>query len=511
MIQRNNQLIILFMMVMGLLCSISLGAANTQYYRYDMAGNLTQVVEADKVLLVYEYNALNQLLYFRGGDNETYQYGYYSNGLRFLKKNVNADHKHIFFYKMNGGVLLNEKQYAQQQSKEDVSYIFLNRYVHNEIEQNSILQLVLFVRHNIPLSVSFLPMQVALQTRHITDYGMIQNNKQSNERNITDTEQSNPFIFAGGYFDQESHLLYLQSRYYSNKMGSFISQDAKNLLNRYRYANSNPVMNYDPSGHNAIQDVIGTSALVLSPVIGMAMSVPLIRVRSSLVALTLGGIIGSGSSVGGFAVNDLVHQNTMDNQEIKYLLLIGAIGGMLDVSMLRYAKSLKLRMHYKEISKGAVVVEDERISRPNVAETLGKKRKKRIVKFKEGLEDSESSRFERVLGNKESSKDANEEFMAKLDKNWEEFLGRKDYGKYWLLGLEDGNTNPLEIEKKLSGDELQSSIRGETVQSEEEVESELLEAYEAHTQQIPRRAKPFNIPGAVDGISDGDLIVGNPT
>ncbi len=496
------------MMVMGLLCSISLGAANTQYYRYDMAGNLTQVVEADKVLVVYEYNALNQLLYFRGRDNETYQYGYYSNGLRFLKKNVNADHKHIFFYKMNGGVLLNEKQYAQQQSKEDVSYIFLNRYVHNEIEQNSILQLVLFVRHNIPLSVSFLPMQVALQTRHITDYGMIQNNKQSNERNITDTEQNNPFVFAGGYFDQESHLIYLQSRYYSNKMGSFISQDAKNLLNRYRYANSNPVMNYDPSGHNAIQDVIGTSALVLSPVIGMAMSVPLIRVRSTLVALTLGGIIGSGSSVGGFAVNDLVHQNTMDNQEIKYLLLIGAIGGMLDVSMLRYANFLNLRMNAKNVTSEVGLIDEETDTSFDVAKTVGKKRKQRAEKkaIIEGIpENSESSRFERLFD------EGQKEHMDKVEANqrWIENQRKEDVD-LWLLGLDWGD-NPIEAERKLSSGELQSSIRGETVQSEEEVESELFEAYEAHTQPIPRRAQPLNIPSA-DGIKLGsNLIVGNPT
>ncbi|MBK2125543.1 RHS repeat-associated core domain-containing protein [Fangia hongkongensis] len=61
-----------------------------------------------------------------------------------------------------------------------------------------------------------------------------------------------PFIYGGGYYDRESGLNFQQARYYDANIQRFISQDSKNLINRYHYANANPVMNYDPSGHNAV-------------------------------------------------------------------------------------------------------------------------------------------------------------------------------------------------------------------------------------------------------------------
>jgi len=67
----------------------------------------------------------------------------------------------------------------------------------------------------------------------------------------------NPFRYRGYYFDSETGLYYLQSRYYDPKTGRFISPDAYsylepdtvNGLNLYSYCNNNPVMNVDPSGH----------------------------------------------------------------------------------------------------------------------------------------------------------------------------------------------------------------------------------------------------------------------
>ncbi len=67
----------------------------------------------------------------------------------------------------------------------------------------------------------------------------------------------NPFRYRGYYFDSETGLYYLQSRYYDPKTGRFISPDAYsylepdtvNGLNLYSYCNNNPVMNVDPDGH----------------------------------------------------------------------------------------------------------------------------------------------------------------------------------------------------------------------------------------------------------------------
>ncbi len=76
---------------------------------------------------------------------------------------------------------------------------------------------------------------------------------------ITDTGHIgnvNPFRYRGYYYDTETGLYYLQTRYYDPELGRFISQDSVdyadpetiNGLNLYAYCANNPVMNVDPTG-----------------------------------------------------------------------------------------------------------------------------------------------------------------------------------------------------------------------------------------------------------------------
>ena len=64
-----------------------------------------------------------------------------------------------------------------------------------------------------------------------------------------------PFKFTGEQVDQELGLQYLRSRYYDWEQGRFINKDvwpgsklASQSLNKYAYANNNPVVTVDPSG-----------------------------------------------------------------------------------------------------------------------------------------------------------------------------------------------------------------------------------------------------------------------
>jgi RHS repeat-associated protein len=67
----------------------------------------------------------------------------------------------------------------------------------------------------------------------------------------------NPMRYRGYYYDTETGLYYLQSRYYNPDWGRFISQDEAQYhegmtgaaANLYAYGNNNPVMNVDPDGH----------------------------------------------------------------------------------------------------------------------------------------------------------------------------------------------------------------------------------------------------------------------
>ena len=120
----------------------------------------------------------------------------------------------------------------------------------------------------------------------------------------------NPFRYRGYYYDQDLDVYYLQSRYYDQKTGRFISPDSVdyldpssfNGLNLYAYCNNNPVMYADPSGHSVIA-VLAIAALI-------------------------GGGISAGISIGGELLSGNFYPRDWDRKNILGSALVGAALGI---------------------------------------------------------------------------------------------------------------------------------------------------------------------------------------
>jgi RHS repeat-associated protein len=70
----------------------------------------------------------------------------------------------------------------------------------------------------------------------------------------------NSYGYNGENYDKYTELQYLRARYYEPESGRFLTRDSylgnvmnPLTLNRYAYANNDPVMNIDPSGHSTLQ------------------------------------------------------------------------------------------------------------------------------------------------------------------------------------------------------------------------------------------------------------------
>ena len=123
--------------------------------------------------------------------------------------------------------------------------------------------------------------------------------------------QINPFRYRSYYYDTETGLYYLNSRYYDPEIGRFINaddisilaegKDIINGLNLYIYCGNNPIMNTDESGNAWWDWLISIFVAVVVIVAVVAVSVLTAGVGTAVAGALGGGVAATifGSAVGG--------------------------------------------------------------------------------------------------------------------------------------------------------------------------------------------------------------------
>ena len=125
----------------------------------------------------------------------------------------------------------------------------------------------------------------------------------------------NPIRYRGYYFDTETGLYYLQTRYYDPEIGRFINADAIEFLvpnqitglNLYSYCNNNPVMDADSNGCIGFLTMLAIGAVV-------------------------GLIVGGVSSVVTQAAENDWDWNSVDARVVAVDAVFGAIDGALSTT-----------------------------------------------------------------------------------------------------------------------------------------------------------------------------------
>ena len=161
----------------------------------------------------------------------------------------------------------------------------------------------------------------------------------------------NPLRYRGYYYDTETNLYYLQSRYYDPAICRFINADSAlyhTMLgyNMFAYCNNNPVMGYDPSGREwwhwaigaaivvacaiAVVATAGGAAAGLAAVAAVANGMAATTTASTVAA---GAFIGASVLYGGSAISAAITSNSFEefNEQGNWGTVIvtglGAVGG----------------------------------------------------------------------------------------------------------------------------------------------------------------------------------------
>jgi RHS repeat-associated protein len=251
-------------------------------FTYDNNGNMT-----NDGIHKYAYDSLNRLTAVKSQSGGTIEsYTYYYNGLRrsktsgsnttyyhwdqkgdLVRESTSADNTLALYYYSPDGKLVG----MRKQNDDDY---WTNYIVHDNLRGDIISLTVTDGTFGGPICARF----------HYDTWG---NKLTDNETFLNPV--AIPFGYAGYYYDGDSTgLYYIKNRYYSPRLGRFLTRDSSEnvdiedpkTFNLYSYAENNPVSNVDPDGNFAqaaatvlIGASFGPAGLVVGGVVAVILTV----------------------------------------------------------------------------------------------------------------------------------------------------------------------------------------------------------------------------------------------
>lgn len=232
---------------------------------YDEIGN---VISYDG--FTYDWEKGRQLSSITGNGLDM-SFKYNSSGLR-TQKTVNGETKQYFY---SGDLLVSEYDgveyinFTYGPNGEPVGFSFL------DAEENEILDYYIYLKNIQGDIIGLIDFKGEIHCTYSYDaWGKFLGAYDKNGNEITNPNSvalSNPLRYRGYYYDDETGLYYLNSRYYNPEWGTFISADvltdtSQSVIgtNMYAYCGNNPICRKDPLGTFWIAAIVIVSAIFIT-------------------------------------------------------------------------------------------------------------------------------------------------------------------------------------------------------------------------------------------------------
>lgn len=207
---------------------------------YDNMGNIVKL--GNNVNLEWK-NGSELFKYFDASSNVSMSYKYNSKGIRVYKKSNSVE----TYYYLEDDKIICEKR--------NNSYIY---YLRNEMGLIGFIyngKTYLYIKNSFNDIIGIMDTECNEIVKYSYDsWGKIININDLTDENIG---KINPFRYRSYYYDDETELYYLNSRYYSPMLHRFISPDSclgstgdHNGYNLYAYVANNPINYFDPNGNS---------------------------------------------------------------------------------------------------------------------------------------------------------------------------------------------------------------------------------------------------------------------